>query len=311
MKALVAVLALLVAGCGAASGSDSTETTPTFPESDKIVRVVNLNAAMGYRAGKGDPAGTDATREDLMLLARDILGNGGDIANLQEMALPAARELRTILRELSGDEWQLNWAHAANSSFYPGKNRDESPTYENVSSGNAQLVRIGDGITSQRPITIDDVNDDQGVVLPSGGRSFMGAEITTAQGVFDVYNTHLSLARQNSDERRAADVRRIQEITESGTNPAVVTGDLNQTIGVPDPSRLTMAAIETYTRDLDYTDVAADLGPTIDQKHPDKDSRRIDYILVRGVGASDTVRFVSHESDHWGLAATIEVSLGA
>jgi len=40
------------------------------------------------------------------------------------------------------------------------------------------------------------------------------------------------------------------------------------------------AAIEAFTRDLGYTDVAADLGPTIDQKHPEDDSRRIDYVLV-------------------------------
>jgi endonuclease/exonuclease/phosphatase (EEP) superfamily protein YafD len=52
--------------------------------------------------------------------------------------------------------------------------------------------------------------------------------------------------------------------------------------------------------------VAADLGPTIDQKQPEKDSRRIDYIFVRGARTSDTVRFVSHESDHWGLATNVE-----
>jgi endonuclease/exonuclease/phosphatase family metal-dependent hydrolase len=306
MRAAVLAAVLVVGGCGAASGSGSAPPSSGPPEPNDFVRVVNLNAAMGYRAGKGDPAGTDATPEDLDLLAQDILGQNGDIANLQEMALPAARELRVILREKTGNEWQLNWAHADNATFYAGKDRNERPTYDDVSSGNAQLVRIGDGITGQRPITLDDEHDDQGVVLPSGARSFMGTEITTARGEFDVYNTHLSLARQNSDERRAADVRRIQEITESRTNPAVVTGDFNQTVGVPDPSRLTMAVIEAFTREHGYTDAGADLGPTIDQMHPEKDSRRIDYIFVRGVGAGATERFVSHESDHWGLAATVE-----
>jgi len=142
-------------------------------------------------------------------------------------------------------------------------------------------------------------------VLPSGGRAFLGTEITTAWGVFDVYNTHLSLARQVSDADRAVDVRRIQETTESRTNPAVVTGDFNQTVDVPDPSEQTMTAIRAFTGDYGYTDVAAGLGPTIDQKQPEDDSRRIDYILVRGVSATDPVRFVSHESDHWGLATTI------
>lgn len=302
MRAALLTAVLAVAGCGAASGSDS----PPAPPPNDYVRVVNLNAAMGYRAGKGDPAGTDPTRADLELLAQDIVGQNGDIANLQEMALPAARELRQILRERTGDEWQLNWAHVVDATFYPGKDKNEKPAYDKVSSGNAQLVRIGDGITGQRPITLDDEHDDQGIVLPSGGRAFMGAEITTTRGVFDVYNTHLSLFRQHSDEVRAADVRRIQEFTESRTNPAVVTGDFNQTVGVPDPHRLTTAAIEAFTRDHGYADAGASLGPTIDQKQPEKDSRRIDYILVRGVVASDSVRFASHESDHWGLAATVE-----
>jgi endonuclease/exonuclease/phosphatase family metal-dependent hydrolase len=308
MRALVAALALFATGCGAASGSGSAPAPTIPPNSDRIVRVVNLNAAMGYRAGKGDPAGTDATREDLVLLARDVVGNVGDVANLQEMALPAARELRTILREMSGDDWQLNWAHAANATFYPGKDRNESPAYDNVSSGNAQLIRIGDGITRQQPITVDDEHDDQGIMLPSGGRSFQGTEITLTNGtVVDVYNTHLSLARQNSDTIRATDIRRIQETTESRTNPAVVTGDFNQTVDVPDPSEQTMAAIQAYPRDHGYTDAAATLGPTIDQKHPEEDSRRIDYILTRDTPTTNTTRFASHESDHWGLATTIDM----
>jgi endonuclease/exonuclease/phosphatase family metal-dependent hydrolase len=297
----VLVAALLVAGCDSAQGSSPT----TKPSPDTIVRVVNLNAAMGFRAGKGDPAGTDATPEDLGLLADDIVGQRGDIANLQEMALPAARRLRTILLEKTGNDWQLNWAHAANATFYPGRDRDEKPTYDNVSSGNAQLIRIGDGVVGQRPITVDEEHDDQGIVLPSGARSFIGTEITTKWGVFDVYNTHLSLARQVPDAERAVDVRRIQETTESRSNPTVVTGDFNQTVDVPDPSEQTMAAIRAFTQEYGYTDVAAGLGPTIDQKQPEQDSRRIDYILTRGVTATDPTRFTSHESDHWGLSTTI------
>jgi endonuclease/exonuclease/phosphatase family metal-dependent hydrolase len=306
LAAALLVTELLVTGCESAGGAGPASTTP--PPPDGAVRVVNLNAAMGYRAGRGDPAGTDATAEDLDLLAGDIVGQRGDIANLQEMALPAARRLRTVLADRTGDEWQLNWAHVVPATFYPGKAKDEAPAYADVSSGNAQLVRIGDGVVRQRPITVDDANDDQGVVLPSGARAFQGTEITTDRGVVDVYNTHLALARQVPDAGRAEDVRAIQETTESRRNPAVVTGDFNQTVDVPDPSELTMAAIRAFTRDLGYTDVAADKGPTLDQKQPEKDSRRIDYIFVRGVATTDTVRFVSHESDHWGLATTIERS---
>lgn len=305
MRLLAVVLAaVLLTGCGTASGSGTTSIA--LPPPDDAVRVVNLNAAMGYRAGRGDPAGTDATHADLDLLAQDIVAQRGDIANLQEMVLPAARELAKILREKTGDEWQLNWAHADYGTYYAGRSRTERPVYERASSGNAQLVRIGDGIVRQSPITLDDADDDQGVVMPSGKRSFVGAEITTSWGVVDVYTTHMALARQVPDAERAADVHRIQQTTESRSNPAVVTGDFNQTIDMPnDPSRLTMSAITMFTDDYGYTDVARDKGPTIDQKHPEQDSRRIDYVFTRGLRATDTVRFASHESDHWGLATTI------
>jgi endonuclease/exonuclease/phosphatase family metal-dependent hydrolase len=297
------MVVLLVAGCSDASGAGSATARAGPPPPNATITVVNLNAAMGYRAGRGDPGGTDPTAADLDLLARDIVNQGGDIADLQEMALPAAQQLQGILREKTGDEWQLNWAHAVPATFYPGKRRDERPAYENISSGNAQLIRIGDGIDRQKPLTVDDANDDQGIVLPSGARAFVGAEITTANGVIDVYTTHLALARQVPDEKRAADVRRIQDFAESRSNPVIVTGDFNQTLD--EPNSQTAAAIEDFMRKYGYTDAAAGAGVTIDQKHPNQDARRIDYILTRDIRTTDTKRFVSHESDHWGLTTTI------
>ena len=73
------------------------------------------------------------------------------------------------------------------------------------------------------------------------------------------------------------------------------------------PSLQTMAVLEAFTRTTATRTWPATLGPTINQKHPDQDSRRIDYIFAKGVQANDTVRFVSHESDHWGLATTLDV----
>jgi endonuclease/exonuclease/phosphatase family metal-dependent hydrolase len=278
-----------------------------------VVRIVNLNAAMGYENSPGDPGGTDATDADLDLLANDILGQDGDIANLQEMALPAATRLRTILDEKTGDTWELNWAKSVQATYYAGKDRAEgpSPGYENVPAGNAQLIRIGDGIVDQEPITLDDQNDDQGIVLPSGQRSFQGAQVTTEHGgVVDVYNTHLGLADQVPDDQRAADVRRIQETTESRTNPVVLTGDFNQEVDVepgrPHESPRTVAAIRAFMDEYGYTDVARDKGPTSNQKRESRGQKRIDYILTRDVPTTRTVRFASKESDHWGLATTIE-----
>jgi hypothetical protein len=68
-----------------------------------------------------------------------------------------------------------------------------------------------------------------------------------------------------------------------------------------------VAAIRAFITDYGYTDVARDKGPTSDQKYRNRVHHRIDYILARGVATTDTVRFVSHESDHWGLATTLDL----
>ncbi|MFI7676536.1 endonuclease/exonuclease/phosphatase family protein [Actinophytocola sp. NPDC049390] len=311
---LTAVAAALVAGC-----EESTPPArPTGAVHDDEVRIVNLNAAMGYKNSAGDSAGTDATTADFELLADDILGQRGDVANLQEMALPAARELRDILGKRTGEEWQLNWGYSVDASYYKGEDGEPGPRpgYQNVPAGNAQLIRIGDGVTAQKPLTDDGRKDDgknadQGIMLPSGGRSFVGAEITTAAGPVAVYNTHLALD-EVPDPERAADVRRIQEVTEANTDPAVLTGDFNQTIdfvpGQPYPNRLTVDAIRAFMDTHGYTDVARDKGPTSNEKRKYLGTKRIDYILVRGVATTDTVRFVSHESDHWGLSTTLDLT---
>jgi hypothetical protein len=133
---------------------------------------LNLNAAMGHHMEAGDPRGTDATEEDYVLLADDIVSQRGDIANLQEMALPAAKRVAEILSKRTGDRWQLNWATSDKATYHAGKVEGEAQdtVYRDVPAGNAQLVRIGDGITAQKPITLDDQDDDQGIALPSERR---------------------------------------------------------------------------------------------------------------------------------------------
>ena len=314
-----AVAAALVAGC---DGSTPPPPRPTAAAHDDVVRIVNLNAAMGYMNLAGNSRGTDALTSDFELLADDILAQRGDVANLQEMALPAARELAGILAEKTGDEWQLNWAFSGNATYYTGQKGESGPRpdYRDVPAGNAQLIRIGDGITAQKPLTDDGKKDDgknadQGIMLPSGGRSFVGAEITTAVGPIAVYNTHLALADQVSDEERAADIAAIQEVTEANSDPTVLTGDFNQNIdfvpGQPYPSPKTVDAIRAFMDTHGYTDTARDEGPTSNEKRKHLGTKRIDYILARGVATTDTVRFVSHESDHWGLATTLDLTATA
>jgi hypothetical protein len=103
-------------------------------------------------------------------------------------------------------------------------------------------------------------------------------------------------------------VRFIQETTESRPGPAVLTGDFNEVIdfapGQP-PNRQMVTALRAFVDEFGYIDVARDKGPTSDQKYKARIHSHIDYILARGIGTTETVRFVSHESDHWGLATTL------
>ncbi|SDM55020.1 Metal-dependent hydrolase, endonuclease/exonuclease/phosphatase family [Allokutzneria albata] len=288
---------------------------PPPPKSDGTVTVVNLNAAMGFKLGAGEDRGTNAKLEDLEKLADDILRQDGDIANLQEMAKPAAKEVAAILARRTGREWRLNWAGSGRTSYYRGEHENEPPVYDQVSSGNAQLVQIGDGVVAQRPLTVDtepasDGEQDQGIKFGSGGRSFLGTEITTERhGVVDVYNTHLARAKDASDEARSKDVEQLQARTESRPHPVLLTGDFNLVIDGKgdDDSPRTVGAVNAYMNRLGYTDLGRDLGPTSNYQFPEYlvGRKRIDYILARGVATHGTARFTSHRSDHWGLVTRI------
>ncbi|GAA3990105.1 hypothetical protein GCM10022247_05920 [Allokutzneria multivorans] len=295
------------------------------PPPDTSITVVNLNAAMGFQMGAGSEKGTNATPEDLGLLAEDILKQPADIANLQEMALPAARELRAVLAKRTGAVWQLNWAHSTFADYYAGKAPGEAPVWANASAGNAQLIRIGAGVRSQKPITVDGDRPggepDQGIMLPSmkepgRGRSFQGAEIVTEHGTIDVYNLHLAREKDSTDEERAKDVETIQRFTESRANPAMITGDFNEAIDLselyPGPSARPKvhAALTAFMNTYGYTDVAKGLGAT-SNRQPEPDvlkllPERIDYILTRGLRTRDTAKIASTKSDHWGLVTTVE-----
>ncbi|MCP3804620.1 endonuclease/exonuclease/phosphatase family protein [Allokutzneria sp. A3M-2-11 16] len=288
---------------------------PPPPSSDGTVTVVNLNAAMGFKIGAGERRGTNAKPEDLEKLADDLVRQDADIANLQEMAKPAAKEVAAILARRTGREWRLNWAGSGKSSYYRGEDENEPPVYDQVSSGNAQLVQIGDGVLAQRPLTVDTVaasdgEQDQGVMFDSGGRSFQGTEITTERhGIVDVYNTHLARSKDAPDEARAKDVVKLQGRTESRPHPVILTGDFNLVIdGKGDEDApLTVAAVGTYMNRLGYADLGRDLGPTSNYQFPEYmvGRKRIDYVLVRGVATHGTAKFTSHRSDHWGLVTRI------
>ncbi|MFB9907813.1 endonuclease/exonuclease/phosphatase family protein [Allokutzneria oryzae] len=288
---------------------------PPPPSSDGTVTLVNLNAAMGFKMGDGESRGTNAKTEDLEKLADDILRQDGDIANLQEMAKPAAQEVASILKRRTGREWLLNWAGSGKNDYFRGEREHEPPVYQGVSSGNAQLVQIGDGVVAQRPLTVDDVpssdnEQDQGILLKSGKRSFLGTEITTERhGIVDVYNTHLARAKDATDEARAEDVALLQTRTESRRNPVIVTGDFNLVIDGKgeDGSPLTVAAVRSFMDRYGYADIGKEFGVTSNIQFPEylAGRKRIDYVLVRGVATHGSAKFESHRSDHWGLVTRI------
>ncbi|GAA4011420.1 hypothetical protein GCM10022247_37280 [Allokutzneria multivorans] len=288
---------------------------PPPPASDGTVTVVNLNAAMGFKMGAGEDRGTNAKVEDLEKLADDILRQDGDVANLQEMAKPAAQEVARILKRRTGREWLLNWAGSSKASYYRGDHEGEQPVYKDVSAGNAQLVQIGDGVVSQRPLTIDDVPDaegqqDQGIMLKSGARSFQGTEITTERhGIVDVYNAHLARPKDASDEKRTEDIAFLQTRTESRRNPVILTGDFNLEMGGKDAegSPLTVVAMRSFMERYGYADIGWNLGVTSNVQFPEylAGRKRIDFILVRGVSTHRSAKFDSHRSDHWGLVTRV------
>ena len=86
----------------------------------------------------------------------------------------------------------------------------------------------------------------------------------------------------------------------------MLTGDFNEVIDfAPGLPPKVVTALRAFVDEFGYTDVARDKGPTSDQKYKTRLHHRIDYILARDIDTADTVRFVSHESDHWGLATTL------
>lgn len=272
------------------------------------VTVVNLNAAMGYHLRPGDPAGTDATAADFADLADDILRQNGDIANLQEMAEPAAKHLRQILADRTGQQWAMNWASSGTADYYEGKSPDERPKgeYAGARAGNAQLIRFGYGITTHVATT-----GESGHKLLSGGRSYGGVRLNTADGrELEVYVTHLARDKDATSIERVADIRVIQDFLKERKGPVVLTGDFNESMDVPagGPTESVIRALNEFTTRHGFTDVGHDLGSTSNQKGiaAQLEGRlRIDYILTRDLPTLDTTRFVSHQSDHWGLTTTL------
>ncbi|HEX6358645.1 endonuclease/exonuclease/phosphatase family protein [Actinophytocola sp.] len=272
------------------------------------VTVVNLNAAMGYHLRPGDPAGTDATAADFADLADDLLRQNADIANLQEMAEPAAKHLQRILAERTGQEWAMNWATSGTADYYEGTTPGEGPAegYAQARAGNAQLIRLGHGIQKQVSTT-----GNAGRMLPSGGRSYGGVELSTADGrTVGVYVTHLARDKDAPSTQRVADIRAVQDFLAKREGPVVLTGDFNESMDIPSggPTESVVRALNEFTTRQGFTDVGHDLGTTSNEKGPAAElegTLRIDYILTRDQPTLDTVKFVSHQSDHWGLATTL------
>ena len=200
------------------------------------------------------------------------------------------------------------WASSGTADYYEGKPGEETPPpgYAGARAGNAQLVRLGYGIATYVGTT-----GKAGHKLPSGGRSYGGVWLSTADGrELGVYVTHLARDKDAQSVDRVRDIRVVQEFLAKRSEPVVLTGDFNESMDVPagGPTESVVRALNEFTTRGGFTDVGRDLGNTSNEKGPAaalEGTLRIDYILTRDVPTLDTARFVSHQSDHWGLATTL------
>ena len=131
------------------------------PPNDNIVRVVDLNAAMGFRAARRPGRHRRHPAGPRHCSPTTSSASAATSRTCRRWHCPP-RRLRTILREKTGDDWQLNFAFTGDATFFTGRQGRDDPAGTTATSrtGNAQLIRIGDGISSQRPLTDDGKRHD-------------------------------------------------------------------------------------------------------------------------------------------------------
>jgi endonuclease/exonuclease/phosphatase family metal-dependent hydrolase len=210
---------------------------------------------------------------DLERVAKVIVDSGADIVGLQEVDRGVERtKSRDILKELA-DLTGLGYAFGKNIDLQGGDYGNAVLTrFPIVSEGNRLLELIGGG--EQRGVLQ--------TVLEVHGRRVL------------VLTTHFDHRRDSAQRPRSAEEMR-EMAAQWGDGPIVMLGDFNDVPGSQAYVTLTSVARDAWAA------VGAGDGYTIPVDVP---TRRIDWILLRGIDPTDAQVVRTDASDHLPVVIT-------
>jgi endonuclease/exonuclease/phosphatase family metal-dependent hydrolase len=210
--------------------------------------------------------GTDG-KVDVARIARIIQDTHADIVGLQEVDRGVERTARRDLLKEIADLTGLEFAFGKNMDHQGGDYGNALLTSRPiVSVGNRLLPNVGGGESRGVLQVVVDVDGRQILVL----------------------TTHLD--HRAADPQRVASADAIVEMSQGfGSGPVIVIGDFNDVPGSPTWTRLMTVFTDTWAA------VGRGDGFTIPVEAP---SKRIDWILVRGLEPVSAEVLNSNASDH-------------
>lgn len=247
-----------------------TDRSPRQPEASPVTRQVRVLTFNIHHA-----EGVDG-RIDVARIAQLIRDTKADVVGLQEVDRGVERTgRRDLLKEI---------ADLAGMRLAFGKNLD----HQGGDYGNALLT--------SRPIV-----SEGNRLLPNATG---GEQRGVLQVVLDVdgtqvlvLTTHLDHRRADADRVAGADAM-LGMVSAFGSGPVVAMGDFNDEPGSPTWTRLTTVLTDVWAA------VGSGDGFTIPVAAPTK---RIDWILVRGLDPVSAEVLKTEASDHLPVVATLKV----
>lgn len=213
-------------------------------------------------------------RIDVARIAQVIRDSKADLVGLQEVDRGVQRSgRRDLLKEI---------ADLAGMRFAFGKNLDH------------QGGEYGNALLTSRPIVSE---GNRALPNSNGGeqRGVLQVVIDVAGTQVLVLTTHLDYRRPDGDRIASAEAM-LDMMQTWGTGPVVAMGDFNDVPGSATWTRLTASLTDVWTA------VGKGDGFTIPVKTP---TRRIDWILMRGLAAKDAAVLTTEASDHLPVVATL------
>lgn len=213
-------------------------------------------------------------RIDVARIAQVIRDSKADVVGLQEVDRGVERSARRdLLKEI---------ADLAGMRFAFGKNLDH------------QGGEYGNALLTSRPIVSE---GNRALPNSSGGeqRGVLQVVIDVAGTQVLVLTTHLDYRRPDGDRIASAEAM-LDMIQTWGTGPVVAMGDFNDVPGSATWTRLVTSLTDVWKA------VGKGAGFTIPVKAP---TRRIDWILVRGLEPTSAAVIQTDASDHLPVVAAL------